>query len=82
MRIEEIIFLLIGIPAGIMIAEYCKDELKQGRKWFQRLAMISMIGIIFGILIDIRYLSLTFGFILIVAMISIIKGNTGFKKAG
>ncbi len=35
---------LMGIPAGLFIAKMTKEELKDGRKWFLALGILSLLG--------------------------------------
>ncbi|MBS3091039.1 hypothetical protein J4217_01150 [Candidatus Pacearchaeota archaeon] len=71
----NIIFLVLAIPIGYLIAYWCKDELVDGRKWFRILIIVSIIGALGFYLFGFSYISLTFGFILIVSLISLIKSN-------
>ncbi len=69
----EIIILILGIPAGYLIAWLARDELVAGRMWFKILIIISiLIGIIFYFF-DRIYISLSTAFIVIVSAISLMK---------
>ncbi len=74
--IKEILFvLLIFITAfltGYLLAWLCKDELKQGRKWFKILSLSSIILSFVFIFFDSK-ISLTFLFMAIVTFISLKK---------
>lgn len=37
--------VLLGIPAGLLVSKYAKEELKPGKKWFKMIMAIS--GFIF-----------------------------------
>jgi len=45
-QILTIILTMIGIPAGILIANMCKEELEAGRKWFVLISFFSLVSII------------------------------------
>ena len=48
MNLEILLLLLIslaGIPAGLLISKYTKEELKSGKKWF-KILMILMAAVI------------------------------------
>lgn len=46
-----IILIVLAVPVGLLIAWMARDELKQGRKWFKILIVVSIIfGILFAIL--------------------------------
>jgi len=48
MNLEILLLLLIslaGIPAGLLISKYAKEELKGGKKWF-KILMILMAAVI------------------------------------
>ena len=66
------IVLILGFPAGYLLAYLCKEELVSGRKWFLAIMIISIIsGIIF--LFFNLVASLTSFFIAIVSFVSLIK---------
>lgn len=70
-----VILLIISIPAGLLLAHFTQDELKQGRKWFK---LIMLTSIIFGIILLLANISteyklastFTIAFIFVVAFIS------------
>lgn len=39
-----IIFLVLGIPIGNLLAKITKEELKSGKKWFKLLIFISLVS--------------------------------------
>jgi len=50
-QILTIIATMLGIPAGMIIAGMCKEELKKGRKWFGLISFFSLIAITSAIII-------------------------------
>jgi ABC-type Fe3+ transport system permease subunit len=68
-----IALIILAFPVGLLIAWMAKDELKDGRKWFKALIIVSaIIGTI--LLIIKRYVeSLTLLFIIIFTGISLWK---------
>ena len=71
--IEELIILALAIPSGYLIARLARDELVDGRKWFQ---ILIILGIAVGTLayfIGYGYIGWTAGFMIIVSFISLIK---------
>lgn len=73
--ILELIVLLMAIPAGFLVSWFSRDELVKGRKWFRILIIVSAIGIVWFWLIDSRYTSLTFGFIFLLSIVSLMKSH-------
>jgi len=67
--------LILAIPIGLVIAWASRDELIQGRKWFRILIIFSIAGVLWFWLIGYKYASLSAAFILIVAIISLIKSK-------
>jgi ABC-type Fe3+ transport system permease subunit len=66
----SITLLLLSIPLGFLIAWLARDELLQGRKWFQRIiALAFLAGIALGVLQEYAG-TLTCAFIIVVAYIS------------
>lgn len=63
--------LLLGIPIGMLLAKFTKEELKQGQKWFKILVFLSLIGGFIGLLIQNDTLMFSFFFIAIVTAQSI-----------
>lgn len=67
-----ILVLVLAVPIGYLLAYLCRDELKDGRKYFKLLVFLSAIlGIVFLFLDLIVGLSLIF--ISVVSLISLIK---------
>ena len=58
--------LILGIPIGNLLAKYTKEELKSGRKWFNLLILIGLIGGIIGLIIGNDVLMFSFLFIAVV----------------
>ena len=44
-----IIVLLLGIPLGNWLAKTTKEELKAGKKWFKRIVILSLVGVLVGL---------------------------------
>ena len=73
--IWEILVLILSIPTGYLIAWLAQDELKEGRKYFRILMIVSLlVGILFWLLGE-RYIIYTSGFVFIVSLISFMKSN-------
>lgn len=71
--IWEIIILVLGIPVGYLIAFLARDELKDGRIWFE---LIIFVSFIFGIVYyakDESYVTMTCAFIGVVSLVSLWK---------
>ena len=62
-----ILVLLLGIPIGNWLARATRDESRQGRKWFRRIVILSIIGAIISLIIGNDALLFGFVFIVIVA---------------
>ena len=71
--IIEIIILILALPAGYLIAWMAKDELKNGRKWFRILIILSIIGSIGAYLYGYNAIAFTMVFIFIVSLISFVR---------
>jgi hypothetical protein len=67
--------LILAVPSGYLIAYLCRDELKSSRKWFEGLFILSIVLSIGFFIFGQREISMTFDFIGIVTLISIIKSN-------
>jgi|TARA_B100002003_G_C14054793_1_gene507928 hypothetical protein len=70
---QEIIKLFIGIlvlisafPIGSYLAKITKEELKQGKKWFKLIILVSLIGTILSLILKKDILFFSFLFIIIV----------------
>jgi uncharacterized membrane protein len=77
----DIFLLVLAIPAGFLLSWMAKDELKEGKKWFKALFIISLILTVLFLIYGISYAALTSAFVAIVSLISLIKGckRKGFK---
>ena len=65
--------LLLGIPIGNYLAKVTKDEMKSGKKWFRRIVILSLVGVIVGLITGNDTLMFTFAFIAIVTSRSLKK---------
>ncbi len=70
--IIAIIILALGFPLGNLLAKLTKEELKVGRKWFNVVIILSIIGAIYSLIIGNDYLLFTFLFISIITSRSLI----------
>jgi hypothetical protein len=68
-----IVLLAIGILLGNILAKNTKEELKDGRKWFILLILISLIGAVISLIFGEDALLFTFLFIAIVTSRSLGK---------
>jgi uncharacterized membrane-anchored protein YhcB (DUF1043 family) len=68
-----LVVLILGIPIGMLIAKFTKEELKSGQKWFKRIIVLSIIGAIIGLIIGNDVLLFSFLFIAIVTSQSLKK---------
>jgi hypothetical protein len=46
-----ILVLILGIPIGNLLANYTKEELEEGKKWFKRIVFLGLIGGLIGLII-------------------------------
>jgi len=69
------IVLILAIPVGFLIAYLCRDELIQGRKWFQSIIVLCFLGAICFFIIGNQVVVFSFAFLAIVAFISMLKSN-------
>lgn len=67
--------LALGIPIGDILAKNTLEELKDGRKWFNLLIMLSFAGAIISIIFGEDALLYTFLFIAIVTSRSLGNGK-------
>lgn len=74
-----IAFLMIGIPIGSYLAQKTKEELKQGKKWFKLLIVISLICSIVSMIIKNDFLLFSFLFIALITSRSL-KGRNQRNK--
>ena len=74
MILVAFVVLILSIPVGYLLAWLCRDELVQGKKFFEVImavfALIAVIILLFGNYV----ITLTAVFILICALISLVKG--------
>ncbi len=68
-----ILVLILGIPIGNFLAKYTKEELKDGKKWFNLLIFIGLIGGLAGLIIGNDALMFSFLFIAVVTSRSLRK---------
>ena len=68
-----VIVLILGIPIGNILAKYTKEELKDGRKWFNLLIFIGLIGGLVGAIIQNDSLMFSFLFIAVVTSRSLMR---------
>ena len=61
-----IFVLFFGIPLGNFLAKITKEELKDGKKWFELLVFIGLIGGIIGLIIKNDTIMFSLFFIVIV----------------
>ena len=65
--------LVLGIPVGNILARFTKEELKNGRKWFKMIIVLSLVGGFIGLIIRNDVLLFSLFFIAIVTSRSLIK---------
>ncbi len=65
--------LFLGIPIGNYLAKITKEELKSGQIWFRRIIILSLIGVIIGLILGNDVLLFTFAFIAIITSRSLKK---------
>jgi F0F1-type ATP synthase membrane subunit c/vacuolar-type H+-ATPase subunit K len=58
--------LILGVPIGNLLAKFTKDELKQGKKWFKLVIILSIIGAIVFLILGNDVLLFAFLFIAVV----------------
>jgi uncharacterized protein HemY len=58
--------LILGIPVGNWLSSATKEELGQGQKWFKRIVIISLMGVLVGLILRNDVLLFSFAFIAIV----------------
>ena len=61
-----IIVLALGIPIGNYLAKSTREELKAGKRWFKRIILLSLTGVIISLIFRNDGLLFTFSFIAIV----------------
>lgn len=72
--------LILGIPLGDLLARHTKEELKDGRKWFKLIIIISLIGGFVGLVIRNDFILFSFLFLAIVTLRSIKNSNKIRKR--
>jgi hypothetical protein len=73
--ILNVVILLLAIPVGFLIAYLCRDELVQGRKWFQGVIALCFIGAIYFFIVENQIIVFSLAFLAIVAFISLLKSK-------
>ena len=61
-----IIVLILAFPIGDYLAKLTKEELKQGKRWFNLIIIINLLGSLITLLLGNDYLLFSFLFIAIV----------------
>ncbi len=69
----SLILLVLAIPVGLLIANMCKDELIDGRKWFVVLFIVSVLLGVWFFLIGNNVVGYTLIFIAIKSLVSYVK---------
>lgn len=67
------VILILGFPIGSYLAKHTKDESKKGKKWFKLIIVISLIGVLVGLISRNDVLLFSFAFIAIVTSKSLKK---------
>lgn len=70
--IIAVVVLALGIPLGNLLAKITKEELKQGKLWFNIIIIISIVGAVYSLIIKNDYLLFTFLFITIITSRSLV----------
>jgi len=68
-----IILLLLGIPIGNVLAKMTKEELSAGQIYFKSIVILSLIGVLVGLISRDDVLLFSFSFIAIVTSRSLKK---------
>ena len=68
-----VIFLVLGIPIGNILAKHTKEELKDGKKWFKILVCVGLFGGLVGLIIHNDFVMFSLFFIAIVTSRSLKK---------
>ena len=64
--ITAILVLILGVPIGNYLAKATKDESRQGQRWFKLIILLSMAGVLIGLIVGNDALLFSFAFIAIV----------------
>jgi len=75
-----IVFLVLGIPIGNLLARWTNEELKAGQKWFKIIIFFSLIGSVVSLIFGNDALLFTFLFIMIVTSRSLKERKRGRKR--
>ena len=75
-----IAILVLGWFIGNFLARITKEELKQGRKWFKLIIILSLIGAVVSLAFREDVLLFSFLFIAVVTSRSLMKEKKGKKK--
>ncbi len=67
--------LILGIPIGNFLAKYTKEELKDGRKWFNLIILFGLIGSVIALIIGNDAIMFSLLFIAIVSSRSLRKNK-------
>jgi len=68
-----VVFLALAFPIGNYLAKKTKEELKQGRRWFKLIVILSLIGGFIGLTIGNDVLMFSFFFMALVTSRSLRK---------
>ena len=71
--IYEVLILVLAVPVCFLLAWLGRDELIEGRVFFRVLVIVSILGGVWFWLIGQRTIGWTFGFVLIVSIIGLVK---------
>jgi len=61
-----IVFLILGIPIGNLLARWTKEELGSGQKWFRLMIIAGLIGSVVSLISGNDILLFTFLFIMVI----------------
>jgi hypothetical protein len=61
-----IVLLLLGIPIGNFLSRLTKEELKQGQRYFKSIVILSLVGVLIGLIFRDDVFLFSFSFIAIV----------------
>lgn len=68
-----VIVLALGFPIGNLLARAAHDELKEGKRWFGLIIILSLLGTIVGLIFGNDVVLFSFAFIAIVTSRSLVK---------
>ncbi|MBS3072002.1 hypothetical protein J4408_03355 [Candidatus Pacearchaeota archaeon] len=71
----ELIFLALAVPVGFLIVSLTEDELKEGKKWFRIIFVVSIVLAALCFVYGWSAAANTLVFMAIVAFVSILKGK-------